>query len=104
MTDLSWLQIESEARAQVRAELDREMVTPLQPGATVAWALTRFGHTDGLSAVHRVGDPLGDQPTTLCGDLVPDPILRVPLSPRLIRTLGNCKYCESVHALKAFAA
>lgn len=97
-----WRRVEAEALAQVRSEIDQN--TPIQPGTPVAWSLTRFGRTDGFSAVHRAGETIGDLATTLCGDLVPEPILRLALSPRLIRHLGSCKYCEAAMALRSFAA
>ncbi len=100
----TWQRIEQEAREQMRAELDVAEATPLEAGRFVAWTECRFARTDGFSVVHRVGEPMGDTPMTLCGDVVPEPIRRVILSPNLVRALGRCRYCDAVFAHKGAAA
>lgn len=100
MTNSDTQAIEQEARAEaIAAEL-----TPLEWGAPVAWAECRFGRTDGLSVVHRIGAWTVDDARTICGESVAAPILRVVLTPNLVRTLGRCRYCETAYALKGAAA
>lgn len=93
MTD--WQRIEAEARDQVRADLDVLEQTPLQFGEPIAWSECRFGLTNGLGVVHRVGYPQHDQAYTTCGEIIPEPIRWIPLSPRLIKSLGECRYCRT---------
>lgn len=91
---LDWRRIQSEARAVAIAAEG----TPLQLGQSVAWAECRFGRTNDLSRVHRADDAkAGDSEDqkTLCGDRVPMPVLRIALSPNLVRTLGRCQFCEA---------
>lgn len=93
-----WKRIEAEALAQVRSELVWAESAPLEHGRVVAWAECRFGRTDGLSAVHRVGSCLfNDDARTLCGEIIPPPIRRIALSVNVVRSLGKCRYCEEAH-------
>ena len=80
-------------------------ITPLQVGQPIAWATYRMGFTNGLSSLHYVGaiDSHGHA-ETLCGDEVPDPVTRLPLSPRLARVLDPCGYCAAEHAHQEHAA
>lgn len=88
-----WQRIEQDALAQVRAELDVIESTPLVFADLIAWVDCRFGRTDGLGQVHRVGFPMFGRPYTTCGELIPAPIRWIPLSPRLAQSLGDCRYC-----------
>lgn len=100
-----WPEIEREARAEALAALHADEVTPLEHGRLVAWAECRFGRTDRFSNVHRVGAPFGEAAMTLCGEVVPAAIVRLPLTPGLVRTLGRCRYCEAILTKNgAFAA
>lgn len=91
-----WRQIEADARAQTARDVLADDF--LQPGRVVAWVLCRFGHTDGLSQVHRVGRPIAGVAATLCGEIIPEPIRLIPLNANLARTLGRCPYCERLNA------
>lgn len=94
-----WLRVEADARASALATLAVLEAAPLELGRAVAWVECRFGRTDGFSLVHRVGEPFGDAPHTMCGERVPAAIrLVAPLTPNLIRSLGRCRYCESTYA------
>lgn len=97
--DTEWERIEREAYAQSREDAVMAEHTPMEFGRPVAWSECRFGRTDSLSLVHREQDD-----RTLCGELVPAPILRVALTPNLVRTLGKCRYCETAFAQKGRAA
>lgn len=99
-----WERIEQEAREQVSAELQAADETPMDYGRVVAWSECRFGRTDGLSVVHRVGDWNPDSPSTICGEMIPAAIRRVSLNQNVARTLGRCKYCETAYAQKGVAA
>jgi hypothetical protein len=90
-----WATIEREALEQVRAELAVAEVTPLEFGAHLVWTECLFGRTNGLSPVHRVGFPQFDRVYTTCGDVIPEPIRWVPLSPAMVRTMARCKFCEA---------
>ena len=91
-----WADVEREAREQVTADIQADDF--LQPGRVVAWSLCRFARTDGLSVVHRVGQPMNGVAATLCGEIVPEPIRLIPLNANLARTLGRCSYCERLNA------
>ena len=91
-----WRQIEADARAQVVTDIVADDF--LQPGRVVAWSLCRFARTDGLSVVHRVGQPVAGVAATLCGEIIPEPIRLIPLNANLARTLGRCSYCERIYA------
>jgi hypothetical protein len=93
--DERWLEIEREAHAQAVAELETREGTPLVFGHHIAWVDCRFGRTDGLSAVHRVGFPNGHYAFTGCGEVIPDPVRWMVLCPALIRTLSSCRFCEA---------
>lgn len=98
-----WLEIEREAYDQVRAEL--AAVTAPALGDAVAWVDCRYGRTDALSAVHRVGPPLDRKHQhTKCGEVIPEPIRRIALNPALVRSLGRCKWCEALPAKQGVAA
>lgn len=90
-----WRRIEAEAREQASAELEALLQEPLVFGRHIAWAEQRFGRTDGLSPVHRVGYPIGDDPFTTCGEKIPHPICWLPLNARLIERMPNCRFCAS---------
>ncbi len=92
-----WPQIEAAARALVRAALEAEEAVVLEYGRTVAWAEYRFGRSDGLSVVHRVGVGPFDAPRALCGETIPAPANRLTLSTNMIRSLGRCRYCEEAY-------
>ncbi len=93
-----WKRIEAAAKEQVRGELIAEEVAPLEYGRSIAWSDHRFGRTDGLSPVHRVGFPKGNDPYTSCGEAIPDALRRLALCPGLIRSLGRCRFCEAESA------
>ncbi len=92
-----WPRIEAEAKAQVRAALEAEGAVALEYGRAVAWAEYRFGRSDGLSVVHRVGVGPFDAPRALCGETIPAPANRLTLSTNMIRSLGRCRYCEEAY-------
>jgi hypothetical protein len=93
-----WLRIEREAHDQVVGELAMLVDTPLVFGQHIAWTDCRFGRTDDLSSVHRVGFPKGNDPHTTCGELIPHPVRWFPLSPALIQTMQPCRFCEAEYA------
>lgn len=95
-----WQAVEADARAQALAYMTADETTPLEWGQFIAWAEGRYGRTDGLSVAHRVGEPFGQAPMTICGEIVPEPISRLSLTARLIHTLGKCRYCEQGFATK----
>ena len=99
-----WTAIEREARHQVRAELIAEDAVRLTLGAAIAWRECRFGKTNDLSLVHRVGESIGDATMSLCGELIPAPLLRLPLTPNFIHALGRCRYCEDAYTKRGAAA
>jgi hypothetical protein len=99
-----WRKLEIDARTEALASVEATEGAPLPSGQVVAWAECRFGRTDGLSAVHRAGPTVGDYQRTLCGDQIPVAMMRVALTPNLIRTLGRCRYCEAVYAEEGVAA
>ena len=94
--DPGWREIEAAAREQASADICADDF--LQSGRIIAWVLCRFGHTDGLSKVHRVGQPIAGVAATLCGEVIPPPIRLIPLNANLARTLGRCPYCERLNA------
>jgi hypothetical protein len=96
-----WRQIELEAMEESRATLILEETLVLPPGSLTAWTEARHGHTDGFSVVHRVGQAIAGVATTLCGEVVPEPIKRVALSAGLVRALGRCRYCENRYVERA---
>lgn len=98
MSAADWERIEAEALEQTRAELDTRVNTPLVFGEHIAWAICRFGRTDDLSAVHRVGFPLKHEPYTTCGEKIPAPVLWMALNPRLIERMPSCRFCEAEYA------
>lgn len=93
-----WREIEQAAREQVQAELVTRLDTPLVFGEHIAWAVNRFGRTDDLSPIHRVGFPVGNEPFTTCGEAIPNPVSWLVLSPRLIQSMPPCRFCESEYA------
>lgn len=108
--------IEAEAAAEWRARLAVDEATPLEWGAHIVWSVKtpRNGITDGMSDVHRVGYPIGDNPATTCGEMIPPAVLWVPLSPAMVRAaevrvptkdteedkmhLMACRFCKAEHA------
>ena len=89
-TRADWRQIEREERTRAAS------ASELSIGESVAWSLSaRMAQTDGFSAVHRVGQPSGGTALTMCGEIIPPPVNRVPLTPRLAQSLGRCRYCET---------
>lgn len=99
-----WPRILREVDEQVRAELIAAEITPLEYGRVVAWVECHLGKTDRLGVVHRVGVWNMDHPRTICGDLIPDAKRRLALSPSLVRTLGQCRYCAAEYAQSGVAA
>jgi hypothetical protein len=91
----TWREVEREAREQMLVALEADENTQLVFGNHIAWVDCRFGLTDSLSSVHRVGFPEGRAAVTTCGELIPAPKLRMSLTPGLIRSLGRCRYCEA---------
>ncbi len=91
----TWERFEAEVREDMRARLAVEEVTPLEFGAAIAWSRNSRGKTDEFTPVHRIGFPQIDRAFTACGELVPAPILWLPLSPAMIRTMDKCRYCEA---------
>jgi hypothetical protein len=103
MTDREWRQIELEAERDAKATLQAEEETPLPPLSQIAWAERGYGGaTDRFSSVHRVADGSARTQTTLCGEFVPAPILRVPSV--LLRRLEPCRHCELRYTNQAEAA
>lgn len=103
-TEAEWKRIEAAAREDGLAELDVIERTLLVYGDHVAWTLHRFGRTDALSAVHRVGHPLQGRDYTTCGEVIPEPVRRLTLTPRFIHALSTCRYCEIEYARSAHGA
>jgi hypothetical protein len=97
MLSSDWSRIEREAREQVVAAVQADEVTPMALGTSIAWAECRFGRTNDLSLVHRVGESRFDEQWALCGERIPPAILRVALSPNLVLSLGRCRYCDAEH-------
>ncbi len=87
-------EIEESARKDALAIAD----APLELGHSVAWSEVRFGRTDDLSLVHRVGVAVYEEERALCGERIPPAIRRVALSPKLIQTLGRCRHCDAEFA------
>lgn len=100
----TWDVIERETREQVRADLHAADAQPVAHGQVMAWVECRFARTDSLSVVHRVGEPLEGQGVTLCGEVIPDVIRRLALTPGLIRSLGRCQWCEQAYLKSGRAA
>ena len=92
---MTWRDIEAAAREQALAVLDAREQTPLEYGEHIAWAEQRFGRTDGLSDIHRVGLPKSGDPYTTCGVSIPAPVQWMTLSPALVRTMPRCRFCEA---------
>lgn len=99
-----WRTVERDALEQVRADIAVVESMPIEAGTPVAWAECRFGRTDSLSVVHRAGSPIGETPMTLCSAVIPSAMLRLTLTPNLIRSLGRCKWCEAEYMAKGAAA
>lgn len=99
-----WRAIEAAALEQVRADLRMADTTPLEYGRVIAWVESRFGRTDDLGAVHRVGRWSIDSASTICGEVIPAAIRHIPLNPTLVRSLDRCRYCEAEYAQKGVAA
>lgn len=97
MSDESWARIEAEARAQVSAAIIADETAPLKFGQSIAWAIYRFGRTDDLSEVHRVGYPLQGKPHTTCGEVIPPPANWLVLNPRLAERMPPCRFCVAEH-------
>lgn len=91
----AWHRIETEARAQAAAEVQALTHAALVFGQYIAWATYRYGRTDGITAVHRVGFPIGHKPYTTCGEIIPSPVCWVPLTPRLVEVMPQCRFCEA---------
>lgn len=91
---LDWRTIQQAARTEA---LEAEG-KPLGAGQSVAWAQRQFGRTSGFTIVHRADacEPSNaDTQQTLCGEPIPPAVIRVALTPNLIRTLGRCKWCDA---------
>lgn len=102
MSNAAWREIEREAYEQARAALAALPLPAL--GADVAWVDCRYGRTDSLSPVHRVGPPLDRKHQhTTCGEVIPEPTRLIALNSALTRSLGRCRWCEAI-ALKRGAA
>lgn len=95
-----WRQIEHEAREEVRAALPAIEALPLAFGAHVAWAVGLYGHTDGISPLHRVGTPLRGESAAICGEIIPAAWQRLTLSPSLVQSMARCRYCEDEYTAK----
>lgn len=93
--DAEWRQIEREAHDHALAVLDAEEKLPLVEGAPIAWVYCRFGRTDDVSHVHRVGQPVNGEPYTACHEAIPDIIRHMILTPALIRAMEPCRFCEA---------
>ena len=94
--------LEHEAKEQVSAELLAAEQEPLAYGDVVAWVDRRYSLTDSLTPVHRVAIPTGQEPKTFCDEVIPPPTLRfgsATLTPRLVESLGRCRWCEHGYAL-----
>jgi len=90
---MGWEVIERAARRD--AELSRRgvEVRGLHRGQPVAWAEYANARTDGLSLLHRVGDPDEDFPETFCGEDIPPAVCRLDLNVWPASALKPCKYC-----------
>jgi len=93
--DTDWQRITRDARAVALADLARDENTPLAFGQHIAWSECQFGLTNGFSEIHRVGFPQHRNNYTTCGERIPPPMRWLPLSPAMVRTMGNCKFCEA---------
>lgn len=94
-THEEWREIEREAREVALEGFRKDESTPLVFGAPIAWVDGKYGRTDDLSAIHRVGYPKGNRPQTTCGIEIPAPIRWMTLGPGLLRTMDACRFCES---------
>lgn len=93
--------LDAEAREQRSAQLlADERRTPVL-GDHIAWGFRLYGATDGLSAIHRVGLPKHGDPYTTCGEPIPSFVDWLTLSPKLIRSIGECRYCKAEYARQA---
>lgn len=96
-TKPEWKAIEAAAHAEAMALVELERQTAPELGSFVAWGITRdySGVIAGFTPLHRVGIPIGDKPHTTCHEAIPDPLLRMRLSPALIRTMPKCDFCNA---------
>jgi hypothetical protein len=90
-----WRELERQAHEQTVLDLDRLERTPLEFGAHIAWSECLLGRTNGFSPVHRVGFHQVGNAYATCGELIPPPVKWLPLSPAMVRTMMNCRYCEA---------
>ena len=94
-----WHRIEKQARERAASQM------PPQAGAYIAWAITtRCGPTSAVSKLHRVGEPIRGEPYTTCREAIPAPVMWMPLSPGMIRTMERCGFCEAGRARVEHAA
>lgn len=88
----------------IEADARRDAAAPTEPlaiGAYVAWGVTQWlkNATTGFSKLHRVGERIGDHEMTLCGEVIPEPVMRVPSgNARFLYALGRCTHCEAINA------
>jgi hypothetical protein len=94
-----WLTVERAAKRE--AELSRRSleVRGLVRGQPVAWAEYANARTDGLSLLHRVGDPDESAPETFCGEDIPPAVCRLDLTAWPVSALRSCKYCAKGYLL-----
>jgi len=90
---LDYKAISDDARHEAAREHDE-----LERGTDVVWSLSHMGRTTGFSPAHRVGESFGGEQMTTCGEVIPPPALRVPLTPNLARAFRRCTHCEALHA------
>jgi len=73
---------------------------PIPVGRQVAWSTSRGmqgSHTDDFSLVHRAApttEPTDEGQSAFCGERIAHAVRRVSLSPRLIVSLGVCRFCD----------
>jgi len=97
-----WRALERTAIEYALTLVDEAELAGLEFGQPIAWVTAAYGgRTDGLSPVHRVGEPIGAQPFTTCQEQIPAPIHWFTLSPALIDSMPRCRFC--VAALQRLA-
>lgn len=90
----SWDRILREVREQKTADLLRDENTPLEFGAFICWKQGRW-EPEHFAPVHRVGYSEGAYAYTACGQIIPPPLMWLPLSPALVRSMTNCTRCNA---------
>lgn len=89
-----WRRIEREAKDQALNEVDKLENEPLVFGQWIAWATTEGYSTSGISELHRVGLPIENKPYSACQEPIPHPLLWLPLTTGLLKTMPRCRFCQ----------